>query len=358
MVVQGSCAASLAGDFTKVNAITHNRLARVDSTTGALDATFNPSINNSVRDIELDAANQHGVRRRPLLQRGRRDPSQAGRHQPDDGRRDRALSLTNITGDLAAVTLDGAGGLYVGGSMQFTPEKGNPPALAQVNDLDKRRNRGRALLRDASLVGPHAGHRRQRSPRAGPLRRKPLGGRRLLRLRHHHPPRAGGLRARHRRPRLRVRPQPRRAGQHRQGLGRQPGCLRRRRVPQHRRPATQPAGQAGHRQRSAGHHGFVADANSYVKDMAGPSRTGQPSTSAATSTCSTESPTRDWSRSTPHTGALQANFSMPLTEPTNDDKRGRPAGHGAVCLTRLDSWSSATSARSQVSTGHWWRRST
>ena len=30
------------------------------------------------------------------------------------------------------MTLDGAGGLYVAGSMQFTPEKGNPAVLAQV----------------------------------------------------------------------------------------------------------------------------------------------------------------------------------------------------------------------------------
>ena len=37
--------------------VTHNRLARVDTVTGALDATLTTSINNSVRDIELDAAN-------------------------------------------------------------------------------------------------------------------------------------------------------------------------------------------------------------------------------------------------------------------------------------------------------------
>ena len=39
------------------------------------------------------------------------------------------------------MTLDGAGGLYVGGSMQFTPEKGNPPALAQVTSRQVSRPR-------------------------------------------------------------------------------------------------------------------------------------------------------------------------------------------------------------------------
>jgi hypothetical protein len=130
MVVQGS-ALLLAGDFTKVNAITHNRLARVDTTTGALDASFTPSINNSVRDIELDAANNTlYVAGRFSNVGGSARAKLAGINLTTGA--PTALSLTNITGDLAAVTLDGAGGLYVGGSMQFTPEKDNPAALAQV----------------------------------------------------------------------------------------------------------------------------------------------------------------------------------------------------------------------------------
>ena len=131
LVVQGS-ALLLAGDFTKVNAVTHNRLARVDGTTGALDETLAASINNSVRDIELDAANNTlYVAGRFSNVGGSARAKLAGINLSTGA--PTALSLTNITGDLAAVTLDGAGGLYVGGSMQFTPEKGNPPALAQVS---------------------------------------------------------------------------------------------------------------------------------------------------------------------------------------------------------------------------------
>ena len=135
MVVQGAWL-YLAGDFTKVNAITHNRLARVDTVNGALDATLTTSINNSVRDIELDAGtNTLYVAGRFSSAGGQTRAKLAGINLNAGASFGlaTALSLTNITGDLAAVTLDGAGGLYVGGSMQFTPEKGNPAALAQVS---------------------------------------------------------------------------------------------------------------------------------------------------------------------------------------------------------------------------------
>jgi hypothetical protein len=135
LVVQGPWL-YLAGDFTKVNAITHNRLARVDTVTGALDATLTTSINNSVRDIELDTAtntlyvagrfsNAGGATRAKLAGINLNAGASFGLAT--------SLSLTNLSGDLAAVTLDGAGGLYVAGSIQFTPEKGNPAALAQVS---------------------------------------------------------------------------------------------------------------------------------------------------------------------------------------------------------------------------------
>jgi len=129
IVVQGG-AVVLAGDFTKVGGPTRNRIARVDAVTGALDP-LTVSVNNSVRDIELDTASS-------TLYLAGRFSSVGGASRAKLAGIDlssgavTALSLPNISGDLAAVTLDGAGGLFVGGSMQFTPEKDSPAAIARV----------------------------------------------------------------------------------------------------------------------------------------------------------------------------------------------------------------------------------
>ncbi len=129
-MVAHSGAVLLVGDFTKVNGVTRNRIARVDGSTGALDG-LTVSVNNSIKDVDYDAAagvayiagsfgNVGGSSRNRL----------AGVNL--DTMAPTALSLTNISGSLSAVALDGAGGLYIGGPMQITPEKGNPGVLARV----------------------------------------------------------------------------------------------------------------------------------------------------------------------------------------------------------------------------------
>jgi NHL repeat len=130
MIVQGS-ALLIAGDFTKVNAMTRNRLARVDGASGALDA-LTVSINNSVKDIELDAPNNMLYVAGLFSNAGGQARNKLAGISLATGTPS-ALNVTNLTGTVSAVTLDGAGGLYVAGALQITPEKDNPAALAQVN---------------------------------------------------------------------------------------------------------------------------------------------------------------------------------------------------------------------------------
>ena len=42
-----------AGSFTTVNGVTRNRVVKLDAATGAVDPTFNPNVNNLVRDLDL-----------------------------------------------------------------------------------------------------------------------------------------------------------------------------------------------------------------------------------------------------------------------------------------------------------------
>ncbi len=130
IVVRPSGEVLLAGEFTKVNGVTRNRLAQVDGTTGSL-GPLNVSVNGTVFDIELDPSTNTlylggafgqvgGLARLRLagvdLGTGAVTP----------------LNLTNITGNVSTLTLDGAGGLFIGGSFRITPEKGNPAIIARV----------------------------------------------------------------------------------------------------------------------------------------------------------------------------------------------------------------------------------
>lgn len=45
----------LGGEFDKVSGVPRNRLARVDSTTGALDPSWNPNVNNTIDDFETSS---------------------------------------------------------------------------------------------------------------------------------------------------------------------------------------------------------------------------------------------------------------------------------------------------------------
>jgi sugar lactone lactonase YvrE len=131
IVVRSTGEVLITGSFTAVGGIARVRLANLDGTTGALGA-LNISINNTVNDLELDDAGNvaylagtfgsvGGVSRNRL----------AGVNLTGAGSVT-SLALSGITGDLSAVTLDGSGGLYLGGSFQITPERDNPAVIARV----------------------------------------------------------------------------------------------------------------------------------------------------------------------------------------------------------------------------------
>ncbi len=131
MVVRTSGELLFVGSFTAVGGVSRVRLAQVDGTTGALGA-LSVSINNTVNDVEVDEASGTayvggtfgtvgGVARTRL----------AGISLSGAGAVT-ALSVPAISGNLSAVTLDGAGGLFVGGAFQVTPEKDNPAQLARI----------------------------------------------------------------------------------------------------------------------------------------------------------------------------------------------------------------------------------
>ncbi len=43
----------VAGSFTSINGTTRNRVAKLNAVTGAVDPTFNPNVNNTVKDLDL-----------------------------------------------------------------------------------------------------------------------------------------------------------------------------------------------------------------------------------------------------------------------------------------------------------------
>ena len=135
------------------------RLAEVDGTTGALGA-LNVSVNNTVNDIELDEAEQHRLPRRHLRHGRRAWPATGSPGSPSAGAGAvTALSVPTISGNVSALALDGAGGLFVGGAFQITPEKDNPAVLARVTIATNAVDDGRALLRDPAFAGPDAADR-------------------------------------------------------------------------------------------------------------------------------------------------------------------------------------------------------
>jgi hypothetical protein len=131
IVVRSTGEVLIAGSFTTVGGTARVRLAGLDGATGAL-GPINVSINNTVNDLELDEAgnvvylagtfgNVGGSARNRLA-----GVSLAGTGSVTP------LALPGITGNLSAVTLDGNGGLFLGGSFQITPEKDSPAVIARV----------------------------------------------------------------------------------------------------------------------------------------------------------------------------------------------------------------------------------
>jgi hypothetical protein len=131
IVVRGTGEVLITGSFTAVGGTGRVRLANLDGITGSL-GSLNVNVNNTVNDMELDDAGNviylagtfgtvGGSSRNRLA-----GISLAGAGSVTP------LSLAGITGNLSAVTLDGNGGLYIGGAFQIAPEKDNPGVIAQV----------------------------------------------------------------------------------------------------------------------------------------------------------------------------------------------------------------------------------
>ena len=131
IVVRSTGEVLIAGSFTTIGGTARVRLASLDGASGAL-GPISVSINNTVNDLELDDAgnvlyvagtfgNVGGSVRNRLA-----GVSLAGAGAVTP------LALPGVTGNLSAVTLDGNGGLFLAGSFQITPEKDNPAVIARV----------------------------------------------------------------------------------------------------------------------------------------------------------------------------------------------------------------------------------
>lgn len=131
LVVKADGQLLMVGEFTRVNTITRNRIAQVDAVTGDL-GPLDVSVNNVISDVELDAATDTAYIAGTFGQVGGVSRNRlAGVNLAGSGSVT-TLSLSAISGNAASVTLDGAGGLYLGGSFQINPERDNPAVLARV----------------------------------------------------------------------------------------------------------------------------------------------------------------------------------------------------------------------------------
>lgn len=121
----------VVGSFTAVGGTARVRLANVDGTTGAL-GSLNVSINNTVNDMALDDAGSTVYLAGTFGTVGGSSRNRLAGVSLAGAGSVTSLALAGISGNLSAVTLDGNGGLYLGGAFQITPEKGNPAAVARV----------------------------------------------------------------------------------------------------------------------------------------------------------------------------------------------------------------------------------
>jgi outer membrane protein assembly factor BamB len=102
----------LGGDFDKVGGVTRNRLARVDSSTGALDLTWNPNVNDIIDDFETTPEYLYiaGL----FTSVGAMPRGRVAAFKLFDGTLDPTWN-PNADGRVRAMKLDGAGRMYLGG---------------------------------------------------------------------------------------------------------------------------------------------------------------------------------------------------------------------------------------------------
>ena len=119
-----------AGDFTSVNGIGRQRLAAVDATTGALDG-FNPTITGNVYDVEVDAAGLTAYIAGRFFTVGGQSRKYVAALDTTTAAAG-SLSVAGIvSGDVNALSLDeGAGKLYFAGNFVISPEKTSPATIA------------------------------------------------------------------------------------------------------------------------------------------------------------------------------------------------------------------------------------
>ncbi|MGL5826860.1 MAG: hypothetical protein ACRCYU_18930, partial [Nocardioides sp.] len=132
IVVRDSGEVLIGGQFGTVGGVTRTKLASLDGVTGSLNA-LSVDINNTVNDLELDEAANTVYLGGAFGQVGGSPRNRlAGISLVGTGAVT-ALALPGISGDISAVTGDGNGGLYLGGSFQINPEKDQPAVLARVH---------------------------------------------------------------------------------------------------------------------------------------------------------------------------------------------------------------------------------
>ena len=131
IVVRGSGEVLITGSFTAVGGTSRVRLANLNGATGAL-GSINVSINNTVNDLELDDAGNVAYVAGTFGTVGGSTRNRLAGISLAGAGSVTPVALSGITGNLSAVTLDGNGGLYLGGSFQITPEKDNPAVIARV----------------------------------------------------------------------------------------------------------------------------------------------------------------------------------------------------------------------------------
>lgn len=121
----------VAGQFTSMGGTARVRLANLDGTTAALGA-LSININNTVNDIEVDDANNTAYLGGSFGSVGGSTRNKLAGVTLSGAGAVTPLALAGISGDISAVTLDGNGGLFLAGSFQITPEKDNPAIIARV----------------------------------------------------------------------------------------------------------------------------------------------------------------------------------------------------------------------------------
>lgn len=122
----------VGGDFISVGGVTRQRIANLDPASGAL-GSFNVAVNGAVYDLELDAAaSTVYLAGRFATVAGATRRSIAGVTVATGAAT--SLAVTSIaSGDVNALSLDEAAGqLYVAGSFVMNPEKTAPSVIAKI----------------------------------------------------------------------------------------------------------------------------------------------------------------------------------------------------------------------------------